>query len=596
MAVLVFDLEVYADFFLLMCRNIDTGITRHFELYADHPFACSTVMSLLRRHTLVSFNGRRYDMPLLMMACRGESEARIKEASDAIIVGKQEHWSDEFRASFPKAEYGRDEFDHIDLIEVAPGTASLKIYGGRMHSRRMQDLPIEPDASITPEMRADLIEYCGNDLQTTIDLYRHLAPQLDLRVRMGAQYGVDLRSKSDAQISEQVIRGRVQKDTGKWIERPVIEPGTAFRYTAPDFVSFSTPTLRDILARVCEASFTVSATGGIEHPEWLGKTKITIGAGVYRMGIGGLHSSEQSTAHVATDDCLLVDRDVTSYYPSIILRLGLYPEALGPRFLAIYRDLFERRVRAKHAGNKVEADSLKTTVLSSFGKFNSKWSTLYSPSLLVQVTLTGQLCLLMLIELLEAHGIAVVSANTDGVVIKCPEGLEATMERCVWVWEAATGFSTEETRYAALYSADVNDYVALKVGGGTKLKGRFAPAGLAKNPTAEICTEAAVAFLEHGVPVEDTVMGCTDVRKFVSVRKVNGGAVKDGEYLGKAVRWVYAVGETGTIQYRGSGYTVARTEGAKPLMLLPDEVPAWLDRDWYVREARSVLSEVGWKA
>jgi hypothetical protein len=163
------------------------------------------------------------------------------------------------------------------------------------------------------------------------------------------------------------------------------------------------------------------------------------------------------------------------------------------------------------------------------------------------------------------------------------------------VWETITGFETEETEYDAIYSRDVNNYVALKHGGGTKLKGVFAPAALAKNPTNEVCIDAIVALLEHGTSVETSIRYCDDIRKFVTIRKVNGGAVKGDTFLGKAVRWYYAKGETGTINYKSTGYTVARSEGGKPLMLLPDSMPDDVDYDWYIAEAKSILNDIGYK-
>ena len=68
MAVVVFDCEVYKDYFLIMFRNVETGTTRHYELYEGVAFPSLTVLSILRKHTLVSFNGRRYDMPIAMLA------------------------------------------------------------------------------------------------------------------------------------------------------------------------------------------------------------------------------------------------------------------------------------------------------------------------------------------------------------------------------------------------------------------------------------------------------------------------------------------------------------------------------------------------
>jgi hypothetical protein len=586
---LILDLEIYRDYFLAMFRNVDTGNVRGFELYEGQAFDTKTVRAILKKYRIVTFNGLNFDMPLLMLALRGADNALIKKGSDSIINNNLRGWQFEqqFNVEVPKT------LDHIDLIEVAPGTASLKIYGGRLHCAKMQDLPIEPDASITPADREALRTYCANDLATTADLYRKLLPQLDLRQQMSAQYGIDLRSKSDAQIAEAVIGRQVGQAIGREIKRPEVPCGTVFKYRPPAFIQFTTPVMQAMLATIRGVEFMVPDSGKVMMPKELADAKIEIGAGVYRMGIGGLHSSEQQAAHLADDEHILVDRDVASYYPAIILRTGLAPKHMGKAFTDAYQDIVRRRLDAKRAGNKVTADALKITINGSFGKFGSKWSKLYSPDLLIQTTVTGQLCLLMLIEALESEGIQVVSANTDGIVIRCPVERAAMMEFIVWEWETATGFETEATYYRALYSRDVNNYIAIKPDGSFKLKGAYAPAGLQKNPTNEICTGAVVKHLVDGTPIEDTIRACRDIRKFVTIRQVKGGAVKGEQYLGKAVRWYYATGVTGAIHYKINGYTVARSEGARPLMELPAQFPDDVDFDWYIAEAHSILTDIG---
>ena len=126
-----------------------------------------------------------------------------------------------------------------------------------------------------------------------------------------------------------------------------------------------------------------------------------------------------------------------------------------------------------------------------------------------------------------------------------------------------------------------------------KLKGLYAPAGLSKNITNPICTDAVVAYLTKQIPIETTIRACTDPRSFLTIRQVNGGALYDGEYLGKAVRWMYARGETRGFTYRTNGNKVARSVGAKPCMELPVTIPEWIDYDWYIKEAASILADVG---
>ncbi len=573
-----------------MFGNVATGNTRTFALFADHPLDMDTIRSIVAKSTLVSFNGNNFDMPLLSLALSGADNQTIKDASDAIILNNLRGFALERKFKFKTMT----KVDHIDLIEVAPGMVSLKIYGGRLHCKKMQDLPIDPCASISVADRELLKTYCANDLQVTQALYLKLAPQIELRAQMGEAYGLELRSKSDAQIAETVIRTQVKAITGVMPERPIIEGGTLYQYSAPDYIRFSSALLKAALKTVQAAQFRVIDSGKVIEPEEIKNAKVTIGTSVYRMGIGGLHSTESSTSHVADEKTLLIDRDVASYYPSIILGSSLAPEHMGEPFLRVYREIVEQRLAAKHAGDKVKADALKITINGSFGKFGSKWSALYSPDLLIQTTLTGQLALLMLIEALESAGIAVVSANTDGVVIKCPVSKQDVMDDIVFEWETCTGFNTEATHYRALYSRDVNNYLAFKLGGGFKAKGAYASAGLSKNPSNEICTDAVVAFLNDGTPVEDTVHACWDISRFVTIRSVKGGAIdQQGHYLGKAVRWYYSTTAQGPIRYQLNHYTVARSYGAQALMDLPDQFPSDVDFDLYIAEAQTILKDIG---
>lgn len=582
---LIFDCEVYRDYFLAAFLNADTGNVRHIEAFEGNPFDAATAQAILRKYRIVTFNGNSFDLPLLTLAMQGATCAKLKQVSDKIIKNNLKPWAMSIESA---------KCDHIDIIEVAPGIASLKIYGGRLHAPKLQDLPIELDASITPKQRGQLREYCANDLRTTLALFKKLEPQITLREQMGEQYGIDLRSKSDAQIAEAVIRHEVEKRMGLRLtkEDPFRFAGRTFSYKTPPFIAFESEALRQAHQVVSSSKFTIASNGTVQMPKEIASLKIKIGAGTYQMGIGGLHSTEKSVAHHADDDHVLIDRDVASYYPAIILNCGLKPAHMGEHFTTVYRSIVARRLAAKRSGDKVAADALKITINGSFGKFGSPYSTLYSPTLLIQTTVTGQLSLLMLIEQLEAEGIPVVSANTDGIVIKCPREKVALMELIVLEWEVATGFETEVTEYRAIYSRDVNNYIAIKPDG-VKVKGVYAPAALQKNPTNEIVTTAVIEYLQKGVPVDETIRACRDIRRFVSVRTVKGGAVKDGRYLGKAVRWYYALGELGTINYQINGYTVPRTEGASPLMEIPDSFPDDLDFDWYVQEATDTLKQIG---
>lgn len=585
----VMDIECYVNYFLVMFRDVERGRTKAFELYDGCELDRPGIARLLRQWRVVTFNGNSYDMPMLALAMSGAGNEDLKKASDRVIMTDMRPWQFEDHYGVKLPGY----LDHVDLIEVAPGMASLKIYGGRLHSERMQDLPIEPHERISSAQRDQLRTYCANDLQTTVDLLTALRQQLDLRAKMSDEYGLDLRSKSDAQVAEAVIRRQCENYLGRRLYKPDIDYGARFRYRPPQFIQYQTDEMRDLLERVRTTDFEVDHRGGVIMPKVLDSAKIPIGKGVYRMGIGGLHSSEKTTAHVSDDEFVLIDRDVASYYPMLILGSRLAPRQIGDVFLRVFKGHVEARLACKRAGDKVGANSRKIMVNGTFGKLGSAYSVFYSPDLMIQVTVTGQLALLLLIETIELAGIEVVSANTDGLVSKVPRSRIDDFNALIFDWEMATGFETEETRYRALYSRDVNNYIAITESGKVKTKGAYADEGLMKNPANTICVDATVAYLRDGVPLHETIEACEDIRKFVNVRQVKGGAIKGDGYLGKAIRWYYAEGERGSITYRTNGNNVPRSEGARPLMQLPDRFPDDVDFEWYIREARGILADIG---
>lgn len=593
MKTLMFDIECYRNYFLVMFLNLETQQTMHFEMHSDCPkFNINVVRDLMAANKTVGFNSINYDLPMLYAALNGANNDHLKNISDGIIVKGLKPWHVEQKCSFqiPK------KLNHIDLIEVAPGKTSLKAYGGRMHSARLQDLPIEPSALISPTERETMRLYCANDLITTADLYNKLIPQLELREKMSKQYNVNLMSKSDAQIAEAVIKGAMEVKKGRKLYASDEEIGETFAYERPSFITFATDQMNRGLSTLEDTTFAVADNGKPIGSLKLEDFPIKFNRAQYTIGIGGLHSCEESTAHDTREgDFILIDRDVASYYPAIILGCNLFPKQLGPEFLDIYRTIVNQRLEAKAIGNKTAADSLKITINGSFGKFGNKYSVLYSPKLLIQTTLTGQLSLLMLIEMLETMARAqVVSANTDGIVIKCHRTQKPMVDNVISEWEKRTGFTTEETLYKAFYSRDVNNYIAIKEDGGVKLKGAYTPAGLQKNPTSEICIDAAIALLKNNTPITQTIRKCPDIRKFVTVRTVKGGAIKNNDFLGKCVRWYYRTGETGTINYKINNHTVPRTQGAHPIMELPRHFPADIDYGWYIRETASILKDVGY--
>lgn len=602
--VLICDTECYPNFWSIGFKRVSDGKVLVMEHSHRKQLNRDRLGRLMSDHRIVTFNGMSYDLPMIYLAINGASNAELKQANDRIIMGGVKYWEveDLLGIRIPR-------IDHVDLIEPQPNAfASLKTLNGRLHGPKMQDLPHEPDTRLSDAQMDEVLAYMVNDLDATEGLYEALIPALELREALSAEYKFNFLSKSDSQIGETIVKKRVEHLTGERVERVPTAPGTTFRYPAPAYLRFETPQLQTILERVRTNEFIVKADGKVDLPKWLSDTRLTLGTSTYVMGIGGLHSTEAKRTVVSDPEHQLRDFDVASFYPAIIINSGLYPKALGRQFTEIFRKLRDERVVAKRAGNKTKAEGLKIALNGCFGKLGSIYSVLYAPHLLTTVTLTGQLVLLMLIERAELAGIPVVSANTDGVVFRVPRAREADLFAIARQWEADTGFELEDTPYQSLHSQSVNTYIAIKPDGKVKRKGTLANpraegdmrGQLMKNPQMEICSDAVVAYLQHGTPLGDTIRASRDIRDFVTVVKVQGGGTWRGEYLGKVVRYIWSItGEE--ILYKkphpttGNFKKVSKSDGCQPLMDLPPEGewPEDLDYGRYVAAADEILCDIG---
>lgn len=658
MSTLFNDIEVYKNFLYFAFKRERDGLRVGFELSGRSPeLPARRIRKILRENLIVTFNGNGYDIPLtyytLELVEKGLSPARIcaavKAKSDAIIQGRVPWWEVEklLGIRIPR-------IDHIDLIEPQPNAiASLKTLNGRVHGKRMQDLPIPPEKVLTEAEMDATADYClQSDLDATHNLWDALKEPMALRVALGKDYDTDFRSKSDSQIGETIVKKQIEALTGSRPQRVNTPAGTTFKYPIPSFMKFETPELQAMLDRLRETEFVVNDKGKVDLPKWLADARIELGSSVYQMGIGGLHSTESNRAVHSDDDFALVDADVASMYPTIILMLGLFPKALGKHFLAVYRAIKDKRLNAKKRGKELkdilkafvgsEAEKLKLEVEQFacevadkgfkialngvYGKLGSRFSVLFAPHLLISVTLTGQLALLMLIERAVRRGIDVVSGNTDGVLFRClrehygglGDGKDVARDRLnpsfladiCSQWEADTGMDLEFAEYLSIYNQSVNSYFAIKVDGGHKRKGPLAnpwskdksdfdPRGqLMKNPQATICSDAALALIKHGTPIEETIYGCTDIRQFVTVIKADGGATWRGGYLGKVVRYYWATDGDPIFKAKAHATTgnhpmVPKTEGCAPCMTLPDELPDDIDYARYISVTKEILMDIG---
>ena len=592
---MIYDVELFKNYYFIgfKCHKTKKYLT------LEAPFNERKLSWIMHNYRCIGFNNIKFDNPVLWLSYKTQHIPTLQKLTNALI--NENLWHQEAQKVFGFKIF---ETNILDLIEVAPLRGSLKLYMARLHAPRIQELPYPIDVDLNPEEKVVAKYYNINDLDGTHLLFDFMKERIELRRAMSAEYGLDLMSKSDAQIAEAVLVQEVTKINGVRPRKPDIPPGFSFKYTAPDYIKFQTPALQALLKTVQSATFIIGESGKVTLPDEL-KASVRVGSGEYRLGNGGLHSSEENVAYKSNDQIIISDKDARSFYPNITLNLKLFPRGMGPAFLEAYDKIVKSREKAKEAKRITEAGGKKIVVNGAGGKYSDPYSLLYDPTLTIQQNVTGQLVLLLYIEAVTLAGITVISANTDGIVCLVPTNLRPAYELCGQIWQSITGFVLEETLYSAYYAKDVNGYYAIKAGAKTikdiKVKGPYSEVGsqsgtqLDTNPTAQICTDAVKQLLLDGTPVETTIRNCQDFTRFVTVRQAKyPGAHKDGQYLGKVVRWYIAKGEMGTINTVAANNKVADSEGAIPVMDLPSEIPFDLDYEWYILKANEILFDISY--
>lgn len=603
---LTYDVECYPNYFLVAFKSLTTGRVLMIESYCDSGLDLNLLRWVMETFKIVSFNGIWYDEPIINVAMTGASCATLSQITYEIIVLQTPSWQILRRLKIKKTD--RLKLNHVDLIEVCPLQGGLKAYSGRLHCKKMQDLPFVPGTNLSPQQAMIVRLYCVNDLDNTALLRNELREELDLRDHLSKEYDVDVRSKSDAQIAEALFKSELEALGNSTLHPSPVVEGRIHRYRDPGFLRFESEYLNQVFQTVLDTEFVERDSGGVDLPESLKNLKVKLGDNAFQMGIGGLHSTEKRVSHYSSATHQLFDFDVASYYPKLILNVGMYPMNIGIQFLIVYKTFVDRRLAAKAAKRTAEANSLKIVVNGAFGKLGDRFSIMYNPAQLLQTTLTGQLSLLMLIEVLVNRGIGVVSANTDGIVIKCPREHTDLMHQIIKWWEGVCNLEMEFSPYKSFHSRDVNAYIAVKEDGTIKgigpYKNPWADPKLKifrfhKNPKNTVCVEAVTELLRNGTNPYEYIRNCKDITKFVSTRKVKDGAVrvhKDGnEYLGEHVRFYYGTNVEHEMVYAKNGNTVPESQGAQPCLVLPDQFPEDVDYSAYDARVDKILKEIAYE-
>jgi len=383
-------------------------------------------------------------------------------------------------------------------------------------------------------------DYCRNDVLATYAFYRITIGdcdhplyrgnnQIDLRQDIEAEFGIPCMNYSDSKIGDEMIKKYycIEKkiDYKDLPKKGFFRKEIKLKHCVAPYIKFETKQLQEFLKMIKETTL------GLQDDF---KETINFYNNAYTFAKGGLHTENSPRIFEADDEHLIIDWDVSSYYPAIIINNGRYPQHLGKEFLRGYKQMFEKRLELKPLAKKDKkikgiVGALKLAVNSVYGKSSDMQSWIYDRQLTMFTTITGELSLLMLIEQYELNGIKVISANTDGVTIMVKICYIDKMHEINKWWSDVTQYEHERTDYQKIIFSTVNDYIAIKTDGEIKKKGDFlTDFELHKNKSSRVVNLALESYYVRGIDPSDTIRNHANIYDFCLRQK----ASKDFHYEG----------------------------------------------------------------
>ena len=417
-------------------------------------------------------------------------------------------------------------FESFDLLTMLYSTqlrVGLKEMQVTMQYPNVQEFVYDWDIPLVESKFDEMIQYNINDVESTSELLDRCKKDIELRIAIEDEYGVRVLSKDGVNIGMKIITQKYLEKTGQtwWDIKDLRSPmdKIPLKDVILPFVKYDSPILKDMLDTLKKQTVSPGRKG-YEYKFIFNNLRYTI-------GVGGIHSVNDPEIIIPKEDEYLIDCDVASLYPSMIIQHKFYPKHLGPEFLEIYSKIREERLEAKHNGDKVKNETLKFALNGLSGNLQNEHNFCYSPFAVMQIRVNGQLLLLMLAEKLVEIGCKIIQANTDGLFLICKKNKYEEYQKVCKEWEKLTKLELEEDRFEAMYQYAINDYIAVKEGYHKtkdkkliKTKGMFiTEVLLGKGLSPKIIPEAIINYFVDNIPVEETIKSCRDIRKFLKAEK-----------------------------------------------------------------------------
>lgn len=389
------------------------------------------------------------------------------------------------------------------------------------------------DRYILPKYVKPMLHYNKNDVYLVCEIARQKPDEIKLRYSLGAAFNLNLLCAARSSIADKLLYKFYSERSGLSIDKfkDLRTQRTALSFNKIIFphICFKTKQLQDLLEDMKKVVIYRTNKDAFEKViQFYGTT--------YTIATGGLHSQDRPAVLTSTDKYTYVHYDISSFYPSVMVAYNIAPKHLNNNVFVKMVDYFRlTRIKCKHtedkdglivAGvhNKLAAEALKIVINAIYGKFGFEMFFLFDRFAQMQVTINGQLMVMMVVEALELDGIHVVSANTDGIIVKLPKDKEEDFKRITDDWCAQNKLSADSERYKLFVTRDINNYFDIQSNDKVEYKGGLDPKqylkDLKKGYDMPVVAKAVFEYFAHGISVMETLRNHKDILDFCKTQNV----------------------------------------------------------------------------
>ena len=532
--VVVYDIEIFPNCFHCCCKDTENDEIYKFEISERKNQLENLVDFFLAPKVIFcGYNNHHYDDVVLnyiidyKQKLTGLPYWRICQSLFNLsqYIVEDEEGSREKLKRWKYAHY----FHSMDLLTMQFSQklrVGLKTMQVTMHYKNVQEYDGDFEQPL-PESEIDsMIAYNVNDVESTTELLNRLKEQIELRLFIEQEHGIDCLSMDSVKMAETFLLDQYSKKSG--IPKSVIKEMRSPMDYIPlkdvilPFIQYKNPKLQEILEDMKKQIVYSKERKSYEK-------KFVLSNVVYSVGVGGIHSIHSPQIFLPKDNEHIGHADVTSMYPSFLIKYQWGPRHLGKLFCDIFSGIYDERVEAKRTGQKIKNLFLKIVLNSPTGKMQQEVSWMYDPFNVFKIRINGQLVLLMLVDRLIDIGCEIIQVNTDGVVYRAHNNLREGIERAIKEVESITQLMFEIDEYEAFYQYAINDYFGVEKGysetHNPKLiekKGMFiTDTNLGKGLAPVIIPKAVINYFLTKQPVEEFVKSDRDIRDFLMSQAVD---------------------------------------------------------------------------